>query len=108
MVNAESTAINLSEGVGDLGAEWDLLISETNAFPSKSTSDSEDLSSDKVDFDNDNSSTEQLTEMLLAPFQNDSDLFICRKFATGGLLHLTYLHIICLFCHLLNFLEQKP
>lgn len=64
--NAESTAINLPKGVGDLGTDWDLLIPETNVFPSNSTSDFEDLSSDKADSDNDNSSTEQLIETLLA------------------------------------------
>jgi hypothetical protein len=46
--NTESTAINLSKGVTDLRTDWDLLIQETNVFPSNSTSDSENLSSDKV------------------------------------------------------------
>jgi len=64
--NAESMGLNLSEGTRDLRTEWGLLIPESNVFPSNSTGDLEDLSSDKLDSDNDNSSTEQFVETLLA------------------------------------------
>jgi hypothetical protein len=64
--NAENMAVNLFDKIEDFGTEADLLVSETNVFPSNSTRGSEELSSDRVVFAYDNSFTEQLIETLLA------------------------------------------